>query len=205
MPPKFTEIAFTPTVKAIQEQYGSRQMYERMESRGPANGTLTAQMADFIQERDSFYMGSVNSSGWPYIQFRGGSLGFLKVLDEKTLGFADFGGNGQYLSIGNLTDDNRVFLFLMDYAHRRRLKIWGRATVEHDRPDLVEQLYSPSYPADPQRAILIHIEAWDWNCPQHIPHKYSEQEVQSMVEPLRTRIAELEAQLASNGIESNSS
>lgn len=195
MPPKFTEIAFTPTVRAIQEQYGSRQMYERMEARGPANDTLSSPMVEFIQERDSFYMGTVNSNGWPYIQFRGGPVGFLKVLDEKTLGFADFGGNCQYLSIGNLADSDRVFLFLMDYAHRRRLKIWGRATVEYDRPDLIEQFHIPGYPADPQRAILITIEAWDWNCPQHIPHKYSEQEVLSVVEPLRARIAELEAQL----------
>lgn len=196
MAPKFTEIVFTPTVKAIQEQYGSRTMYERMEARGPANDTLTPQMADFIQARDSFYLGTVNSGGWPYIQFRGGPVGFLKVLDDKTLGFADFGGNCQYLSIGNLADDDRVFLFLMDYAHRRRLKVWGRATVEYDRPDLVAQLHHPDYPADPQRAMLIHIEAWDWNCPQHIPHKYSEAEVMQAVAPLHQRIAELEAQLA---------
>jgi predicted pyridoxine 5'-phosphate oxidase superfamily flavin-nucleotide-binding protein len=153
---------------------------------------------EFIGDRDGFYMGTVNANGWPYIQFRGGPAGFLKVLDEQTLGFADFGGNGQYLSVGNLADSDRVFLFLMDYAHRRRLKIWGRATVEYDRPDLIEQLHAPGYPADPQRAILIHVEAWDWNCPQHIPHKYSEQEVLSVVGPLQARIAELEAQLAAN-------
>lgn len=196
MAPKFTEIAFTPTVKAIQEQYDSRQMYERMEALGPTNDALSSPIAEFIQERDSFYMGTVNSNGWPYIQFRGGPVGFLQVIDAKTLGFADFGGNGQYLSIGNLADDDRVFLFLMDYARRRRLKIWGRAKVEYDRADLLAQLRIPGYPADPQRAILIQIEAWDWNCPQHIPYKYSEQEVLSVVEPLRLRIAELEARLA---------
>lgn len=196
MAPKFTQIAFTPTVKAIQDQYGSRQMYERMEARGPDNDTLEPRIAEFIRERDSFYMGTSNSNGWPYIQFRGGPVGFLKVLDKKTLGFADFGGNCQYLSIGNLADDNRIFLFLMDYANRRRLKIWGRATVEYDRPDLIEQLRVPGYPADPQRAILIHVEAWDWNCPQHIPRKFSEEHVTSMIEPLRARIQELEAQLA---------
>lgn len=196
MAPKFTQIAFTPTVKAIQDQYGSRQMYERMEARGPDNDTLEPRIAEFIGERDSFYMGTSNSNGWPYIQFRGGPVGFLKVLDEKTLGFADFGGNCQYLSIGNLADDNRIFLFLMDYANRHRLKIWGRATVEYDRPDLIKQLRVPGYPADPQRAILIHVEAWDWNCPQHIPRKFSEEHVNSMIEPLRARIQELEAQLA---------
>lgn len=196
MATEFTQLAFTPTVKSLQAQYGSRQSYERMESQGPANNTLSAQIAEFIQARDGFYMGTVNANGWPYIQFRGGLVGFLQVLDEKTLGFADFGGNRQYLSIGNLTDDDRVFLFLMDYAHRRRLKIWGHATVEYDRPDLVEQLHIPGYPADPQRAILIHVEAWDWNCPQHIPHKYSEQEVLNIVEPLQAQIADLEAQLS---------
>ena len=198
MPPKFTELAFTPTVKTIQTQNGSRQAYARMEARGPNNDTLTPTLVGFIGDRDGFYMGTVNANGWPYIQFRGGPVGFLKVLDEQTLGFADFGGNGQYLSVGNLADSDRVFLFLMDYAHRRRLKIWGRATVECDRPDLIEQLHAPGYPADPQRAILIHVEAWDWNCPQHIPHKYSEQEVLSVVGPLQARIAELEAQLAAN-------
>ena len=196
MPPRFTQIAFTPTVKAIQEQYGSREMYNRMETKGPDNDTLIPRVAEFIQERDSFYMGTANSNGWPYIQFRGGPVGFLKVLDEKTLGFADFGGNCQYLSIGNLADSDRVFLFLMDYANRRRLKIWGRATVEYDRPDLIEQLRIPDYPADAQRAILIQVEAWDWNCPQHIPLKYSEEQVLNITAPLQARIAELEAQLA---------
>jgi predicted pyridoxine 5'-phosphate oxidase superfamily flavin-nucleotide-binding protein len=198
MPPKFTELAFTPTVKAMQTQNGSRQAYARMETRGPNNDTLTPTLVEFIGDRDGFYMGTVNANGWPYIQFRGGPAGFLKVLDEQTLGFADFGGNGQYLSVGNLADSDRVFLFLMDYAHRRRLKIWGRATVEGDRPGLIEQLHVPGYSAEPQRAILIHVEAWDWNCPQHIPHKYSEQEVLNVVGPLQARIAELEAQLAAN-------
>lgn len=196
MPRKFTQLAFTPIVKAIQEKYGSRQMYTRMEESGPENDTLIPQLTAFIQARDSFYMGTVNSTGWPYIQFRGGPVGFLKVLDEKTLGFADFGGNCQYLSIGNLADSDRTFLFLMDYANRRRLKIWGRAQVEYDRPDLIEQLRIPGYEADTQRAILIHVEAWDWNCPQHIPQKYSEDQVAAMMAPLQARIQELEAQLA---------
>lgn len=196
MAPKFTDIAFTPSVKALQEHYGSRSMYERVEAMDQTNDTLSPAMVEFIQERDGFYLGTVSASGWPYVQFRGGAPGFLRVLDERTLGFADFNGNSQYLTTGNLADNDRVFLFLMDYAHRRRLKIWGRATVEYDRPDLLEQLQVPGYPATSQRAIVIAIEAWDWNCPQHIPHKYSEQEVLAMVEPLGDRIRNLEAQLA---------
>lgn len=195
MPPKFTQIAFTPTVKAIQEKYGSREMYERMAARGPDNDTLIPRVADFIRERDSFYMGTMNDNGWPYIQFRGGPVGFLKVLDDKTLGFADFVGNCQYLTIGNLGDSDLTFLFLMDYANRRRLKIWGRARVEYDRPDLLEDLRVPGYDAEAKRAILIQVEAWGWNCPKYIPIKYSEAQVAEMMAPLQARIRELEAQL----------
>ncbi|WP_299486721.1 pyridoxamine 5'-phosphate oxidase family protein [Acaryochloris sp. IP29b_bin.137] len=198
MPPKFTQIAFTSTVKAIQEKHGSREMYERMAARGPDNDTLIPRVADFIRERDSFYLGTVNDNGWPYIQFRGGPVGFLKVLDDRTLGFADFVGNCQYLTIGNLGDSDRTFLFLMDYANRRRLKIWGRARVEYDHPDLVEDLKVPGYDAEAQRAILIQVEAWDWNCPKYIPTKYSEEQVAEMIAPLQARIRELEAQLATD-------
>jgi len=195
MPRKFTQIAFTPTVKAIQDKYGSREMYARLEASDTENDTLIPRVRDFIADRDSFYLGTVNANGWPYIQFRGGPTGFLQVLDEKTLGFADFEGNCQYLSIGNLAENDRAFVFLMDYANRRRLKIWGRAKVEYDRPDLVEQLRKPDYPAQSLRAILITVEAWDWNCPQHIPKKYSEAQVAEMMAPLEARIQELEAQL----------
>ena len=195
MPRKFTQIAFTPAVKAIQDRYGSREMYTRMEGSGPDNDTLIPQVAEFIQARDSFYLGTVNENGWPYIQFRGGPPGFLKILDEKTLAFADFSGNCQYLSIGNLSVDNRAFLFLMDYANRRRLKIWGRARVEYDNPALVEQLRVPAYEASSERAIIIQVEAWDWNCPQHIPIRYSEAEVAQMKAPLEARIQELERKL----------
>ncbi|MGK7872871.1 MAG: pyridoxamine 5'-phosphate oxidase family protein [Xenococcaceae cyanobacterium] len=195
MPRKFTQIAFTPAVKAIQDRYGSREMYTRMEESGPDNDTLIPRVAEFIQARDSFYMGTVNENGWPYIQFRGGPPGFLKILDEKTLAFADFAGNCQYLSIGNLSVDNRVFLFLMDYANRRRLKIWGRARVEYDNPALVEQLRVPGYEASSERAIVIQVEAWDWNCPQHIPIRYSETEVNQIIAPLEARIQELESKL----------
>ncbi len=196
MPRKFTQIAFTPAVKAIQDRYGSREMYTRMEGSGPDNDTLIPQVAEFIQARDSFYLGTVNENGWPYIQFRGGPPGFLKILDEKTLAFADFAGNCQYLSIGNLSVDNRAFLFLMDYANRRRLKIWGRARVEYDNSALVEQLRVPAYQASSERAIVIQVEAWDWNCPQHIPIRYSEAEVAQMKAPLEARIQELERKLS---------
>ncbi|MEO1404290.1 MAG: pyridoxamine 5'-phosphate oxidase family protein [Cyanobacteria bacterium J06635_1] len=192
---KFADIAFTPAVKAIQTERDSRETYERFVAKGPANDSVDDKVAAFIPERDSFYMGTVGETGWPYIQFRGGPKGFLKILDDKTLGFADFQGNVQYLSVGNLSQDDRVFLFLMDYAHRRRLKIWGRATVVEDDPELLAQLSDPDYPATVERAIVIRIEAFDWNCPQHIPIRYSEAEVAAMVEPLQARIAELEAQL----------
>lgn len=196
MPRKFAEIAFTPEVKVLQERYGSRQTYAGFVAKGPTNDTITEAIAQFITERDGFYLSTVTSEGWPYVQFRGGPPGFLRVLDEQTLGFADFAGNQQYLSTGNLATDDRVFLFLMDYANRRRLKIWGHATVVHDDPALVEQLKVPGYSGQAERAIVIRVVAWDRNCPQHIPVKYSEHEVAQQVGPLQARIAELEAQLA---------
>ncbi|MBO3457210.1 pyridoxamine 5'-phosphate oxidase family protein [Aetokthonos hydrillicola Thurmond2011] len=195
---KFAKIAFTPEVKAMQEHYGSRNIYARFEGDTPSNDRINPDIAAFIAARDGFYLGTTSSNGWPYIQFRGGSTGFLKVLDEQTLGFADFQGNLQYISVGNLSTDDRVFLFLMDYAHRRRLKIWGRAKVIENDPELLQQLIDPNYPAEVGRAILIHVEAWDWNCPQHIPIRYSEAEVRDIVRPLQERIAQLEAHLQSS-------
>lgn len=192
---KFTEIAFSPAVKAIQERYGSREMYQRMEESGPENDKLIPRLTEFIQERESFYLGTINETGWPYIQFRGGAAGFLKVLDESTLGFADFGGNCQYLTIGNLSVNDKIFLFLMDYKNRRRLKIWGRGKVEYNNLELIEQLRVPGYEATAERAIIIQVEAWDWNCPQHIPVKYSQEEVAEIIAPLQARIEELEKQL----------
>ncbi|WP_088239672.1 pyridoxamine 5'-phosphate oxidase family protein [Calothrix rhizosoleniae] len=193
---QFTNIAFTPGVKEIQRRYGSRSIYENFLKRGVSEDILTAKETDFIAARDSFYMGTVSSNGWPYVQFRGGAKGFLQVLDEKTLGFVDFKGNLQYLSVGNLSENDRVFLFLMDYRHRRRLKIWGRAQVVDDNPELIKQLADVNYTAEPERVILIQVEAFDWNCPQHIPIRYSEAEVAEMISPLTTRIQELESKLA---------
>ncbi len=192
---EFAKFAFTPEVKTMQERYDSRQMYEKFVEKGPANNKLGAKEITLITNQDSFYMGSVGSNGWPYIQFRGGKKGFLKVLDEETLGFADFQGNLQYISVGNFSSDNRVFLFLMDYSNRRRLKIWGNAQVFHNNQEILQQVVDSDYSAEVGRAILIKVKAWDWNCPQHIPIKYSEADVAQMMAPLEARIKELEAQL----------
>ncbi|MEO1673207.1 MAG: pyridoxamine 5'-phosphate oxidase family protein [Cyanobacteria bacterium J06631_2] len=192
---KFTEIAFTPEVKAAQVENNSREMYENFVQQGITEDVLTDKERDFIRARDSFYLGTVGSNGYPYIQFRGGMPGFLKIIDDKTLGFADFSGNKQYISVGNLETSDRVFLFLMDYAHRRRLKIWGRGTISTDK-EVISQLAIPNYAAEIERGIIITIEAMSWNCPQHIPLKYSEAEVKAKTEPLAARIKELEAKLA---------
>ena len=192
---KYAEIAFTPLVKELQTQRGSRATYARIEQT-QENDQIEPRVAEFIQARNSFYLGSKSEEGWPYIQFRGGPKGFLKILDDRTLGFADFHGNGQYLSTANAMVDDRVFLFLMDYAHRRRLKIWGRMEIVGLEHPLLEQLKDDQYPAEVQQGMIIHVEAWDWNCPQHIPIKLEEDEVAAIVDPLKERIAELEAQLA---------
>lgn len=192
---KFGEIAFTPEVKAAQVQRGSRQTYERYIANGPTNDTITPAIAAFIAQLDGFYLGTVSSNGYPYIQFRGGPPGFLKVLDENTLGFADFAGNVQYITVGNLSGHDKAFLFLMDYRHRKRIKIWGRAELIEEDASLIKQLQMPGYPAQVERAILFHVEATSENCPQHIPIRYSEAEVQTLLAPLQARIAELEHQL----------
>ena len=177
MPRKFAELAFTPEVKAIQEQQGSRQTYERYIAKGPDTDRVTPELAEFIATLDGMYLGTVSSSGYPYIQFRGGQPGFLKVLDEKTLGFADFGGNAQYITVGNLSTEDKAFLFLMDYRNRQRVKVWGRAEVVEGDEELIERLRIPDYPARIERAILFHVEAYSENCSQHIPIRYSEAEV----------------------------
>lgn len=195
MPRKFGEIAFTPDVQAAQLERGSRQTYERYIANGPAGDTITPTIEEFIAQLDGFYFGTVSSNGYPYIQFRGGLPGFLKVLDEKTLGFADFSGNVQYITVGNLSGSDKAFLFLMDYRHRRRIKIWGRAESIEGDSTLVERLQVPGYPAEIERAILFHIEAISENCPQHIPIRYAAAEVEAMLAPLRDLIAELEQRL----------
>ena len=157
---------------------------------------MTPDLAAFIAERDSFYLATANAEGQPYIQHRGGSKGFLRVLDDKTLGFADFKGNRQYITTGNLADNDRAFIFLMDYAHRRRVKIWGRARVVEGDEALISKLFVPGYKAKPEQAILFTIEAWDVNCQQHIPQKFAAEDVAEAVGRLQARIADLEAEVA---------
>ncbi|NKB43103.1 MAG: pyridoxamine 5'-phosphate oxidase [Alphaproteobacteria bacterium] len=190
-----SDIAFTPTVKTVQEKKGSRENYAKMEQKGGWKDTVTEDLATFIEERDSFYLGTASGDGQPYIQHRGGKPGFLKVLDERTLAFADFKGNRQYLSTGNLLDNDKAYIFLMDYPNRRRIKIWGTARVVDDDDTLIEQLTDTDYKGKPEQAIVFTIKAWDVNCPQHITRRYSEAEVTDIVTPLKTQIADLAAQL----------
>ena len=196
MPRKFGEIAFTPEVQTAQTQRGSRQTYEKYIANGPANNTISPKIKEFIAQLDGFYLGTVSSNGYPYIQFRGGPCGFLKVLDENTLGFADFSGNVQYITVGNLSGNDKAFLFLTDYRHRRRIKIWGKAEYVEGDSQWLEQLCIPGYPAVIERSILFHVEAISENCPQHIPIRYSQTEVEAMMAPLQARIIELEQQLS---------
>ena len=191
-----SDIAFTPAVKAQQEARGSRAGYRRREQKRGWHDRVTPELAAFIAERDSLYLGTANGQGQPYIQHRGGPKGFLKVLDEDTLGLADFGGNKQYITLGNLSENDRAFIFLMDYAGRQRIKLWGRARVVEDDPALLARLTDPGYQAPPERAIVFEIAAWDVNCPQHITARYDEAVIGQVVAKLQARVAELEARLA---------
>jgi hypothetical protein len=193
--PYVSDIAFTPSVKAEQERRGSRQSYARMEEKGGWQNDVTASLAAFLAERDSFYLATSTAEGQPYIQHRGGPPGFLKAIGRRTLAFADFAGNRQYITVGNLAENPRAFIFLMDYANRARVKIWGRARVVEDDLDLLRQLADPDYKARPERAIVFEIEAWDVNCRQHIVPRYSEAEILPAIAKLQRRIAELEAEL----------
>ena len=175
----FADITFTEAVKAAQERHGSRASYARLEGdAAPRRDRLGAQERAFITARDGFYQATVNADGWPYVQFRGGPAGFLQVLDDQTVAYADFSGNRQYLSTGNLTSNDRVSLILMDYAQRRRLKLWGRARLVDATADplLVDRLADPAYPAPIERAVVITIEAFDWNCPKHITRRFTADE-----------------------------
>lgn len=194
-----SDIAFTPAVKRIQELKGSRKGYSNMEAKGGWRNTVTADLAGFIGEGDSFYLGTASADGQPYIQHRGGKPGFLKVIDEKTLAFADFKGNRQYISAGNLTENDKAYIFLMDYPNRRRIKIWGRARVVDDDPALLDRLADPDYDGVPEQAVVFEIAAWNVNCPQHITPRFTEEVIARVVAPLQERIVELEAQLAAAG------
>jgi predicted pyridoxine 5'-phosphate oxidase superfamily flavin-nucleotide-binding protein len=197
MAKNFAEIAFTESVKAQQEKYGSRRQYARMEQfeRGTE---LSFNEEDFIAEQDGFYLATVGEQDQPYVQFRGGPKGFLKVIDKKTLGYADFRGNLQYISVGNLQKNNRAALILMDYARQARLKIF--VTVEvieaRDNPELTAKLTMPDYRAKIERAMILHVEAFDWNCPQHITPRYTIEQVREMSAPLLEHIEQLEKEIA---------
>jgi hypothetical protein len=194
---RFAEIAFTPLVKQHQQLQGSRHLYERAEHSTDAGDQLGPDEQTFIQQRDGFYMASVSETGWPYIQFRGGSIGFLKVPDPRTVAFADLRGNNQYISVGNLEHDSRVALFLMDYPTQSRLKILGRASILEGTAEAeaaLQNLRVPGEKTPAERAILIHVEGFDWNCQQHITPRYSEAELTRILAPMRTRIEFLEAE-----------
>ncbi len=190
-----SDIAFTPAVKALQERNGSRAGYARMAERKDWHDTVTPDLAAFLAERDSFYLASASAEGRPYIQHRGGPKGFLKALDDKRLAFADFGGNRQYISAGNLSENDRASIFLMDYPNRRRIKLWGRARVVEDDPELLERLVEPGYGAKPEQAIVFEVEAWDVNCPQHITPRYTEDQIAPALAKLQARIDALEAEV----------
>jgi predicted pyridoxine 5'-phosphate oxidase superfamily flavin-nucleotide-binding protein len=191
-----SDVAFTPAVKAIQERRGSRKAYRHVEERGGWRTTVTPELAKFIAERDSAFLATANAAGQPYVQHRGGPRGFIRVLDDKTLGFADYTGNRQYITTGNLVENDRAFIFLMDYAERRRVKLWGRARVVEDDAELMARLMPKGYDAHPLQAILFTLEAWDTNCPQHIPQNFDAADVQAAITKLNDRIKELETENA---------
>jgi predicted pyridoxine 5'-phosphate oxidase superfamily flavin-nucleotide-binding protein len=195
-----SDVAFTDAVKRIQTERGSRHAYARMEEqRGGFAREVTPELAAFLAERDSVYLATANAEGQPYVQHRGGPRGFVRVLDAHTLAFADFVGNKQYITTGNLAENDRVFLFAMDYAQAERMKIWGRARVVADDPALLAQLADPSYPARLEQAIVFTVTAWDANCDQHIPRLLDANAVAAHVRTLEERIATLEAQLRAAG------
>lgn len=191
-----SDIAFTPSVKAAQEARGSRKHYERIEGRGSWSHLVTDELKEFLAHRDSFYLGTASAEGRPYIQHRGGPKGFLKVLDERTLAFADFAGNRQYITVGNLAENEKAFIFLMNYTNQTRIKIWGRAEVVEEDRALMERLVDTMYRGRPERAIRFHVEAWDVNCPQHITPRLTEEDLQGTIQGLRGRIAELEEEIS---------
>ncbi len=191
----YFDIAYTPSVKAAQAANGSGDYWTNFKGK-KENNRLTEAEAEFIVTRDSVYMASVSETGWPYLQHRGGPQGFLRIIDDKTLAFADFRGNRQYISLGNVAANDRVALFLMDYAQRRRLKLYARIEAKDlaANPALAEKLAMPGYPARVERAFVLHVEAFSWNCPQHITQRFTEAEIDAALTPVRARIAQLEAE-----------
>jgi len=190
-----SDVAFTPTVKAMQQRLGSRAAYARMESEHGWRTVISSSLKDFIEAQTSVFLATANAEGQPYIQHRGGPAGFLRVLDEHTLAFADFSGNRQYITLGNLADNPHAHLFVIDYARRRRVKIWGTARAVDD-PELIAKLMPEDYEAQPERAIVFTVEALDMNCPQHIPQRFDAAEVEAALSARDTRIEALEAEAA---------
>ena len=195
MPGAASDIAFTDAVKAVQTRRGSREIYARREAGGGFLTEITDDLVGFLADVDTAFLATASADGQPYAQHRGGPKGFIRRVGERTLGFADFKGNRQYVTTGNLMENDRAFLFLMDYAHRRRVKIWGRARVVEDH-ELIERLMPPGYRARPEQAILFDVEAWDVNCPQHIPQKIDAEDVARAFEGLQRRIDALERENA---------
>jgi predicted pyridoxine 5'-phosphate oxidase superfamily flavin-nucleotide-binding protein len=189
-------VAFTAPVKAAQARLGSRDAYAQLEREGGFATGIDDDLAGFIGQQRSFFLATASAAGQPYVQHRGGPPGFLRVLDPRTLAFADFKGNRQYISLGNLSENPRVHLFLIDYAHRRRVKIWGEARVVEDDAALVARLTPEGYKARPERAIVIRVTAWDANCPQHIPQRLEAGDVEAALARRDARIAELEVEVA---------
>ncbi len=191
-----SDVAFTPAVKAIQTRKGSREGYAQVEQNGGWRTEIDDNLAAFLAEANSFYLATANAEGQPYIQHRGGPKGFLKVLDKNTLAFADYSGNRQFVSQGNLSENPKAHIFVMDYAHRRRVKIWGEVRVVDDDPALTRSLMPQGYRARPEQVFLFKISAWDTNCPQHIPQKFDVADVAAALASRDARIAELEDELA---------
>jgi predicted pyridoxine 5'-phosphate oxidase superfamily flavin-nucleotide-binding protein len=191
-----SDVAFTPSVKAIQAVKGSRDAYARIEQHGGWRTEIDENLAAFLADADSLYFATATAEGQPYIQHRGGPKGFVKILDKNTLAFADYSGNRQYITQGNLSENPKAHIFLMDYAHRRRLKIWGEARVVDDDPALLKSLMPAGYKARPEQVIVFKIAAWDTNCPQHIPQKFDAADVAAALARRDARIGELEAELA---------
>jgi uncharacterized protein len=191
-----SDIAFTPSVKAIQERRGSRKGYAKMELRGGFRTTVTADLAAFLAEVDSAVLSTANAQGQPYAQHRGGPKGFIKVIDDETLAFADYSGNRQYITLGNLAENPQAFLLLIDYATRRRIKLWGRARVVENDPEMIARVMPGGYNARPEQVIVFTIEAWDVNCPQHIPHKFDAADVAKALDEAQQRITALESENA---------
>lgn len=194
--PYASDIAFTPSVKAVQTAHGSRSIYERMEHAGSWATSITPNLKAFVEAQTSVFLATANREGQPYIQHRGGSAGFLHVLDDRTIGFADFAGNRQYITVGNLRDNPRVHLFLIDYVNRQRIKIWGEARVVENDAELTARVKVVGYKARVERVILITVSAWDANCPQHIPQRLDAADVTAALTERDQRIAALEAEVA---------